>query len=134
MKLAAQNAQAEVKHLQQQLGSLKSKAADTARQLSAARTAAHEAQQELAAEQQCMQQQAAVMDELRTELEKARRCGEATDSAHEFAWPWVWVVSGSYSMVCSCSCSCKTRCWYLCYGCSMAEDIYSSPLLQDVVS
>lgn len=75
VKLVAQSAQAEVQQLQELLGALKSKAADTARQLSAARTAVHDAQQDLSAEQQHAQRQASLMEELRTELDKARRCG-----------------------------------------------------------
>jgi hypothetical protein len=64
----------EVQQLQQQLASLRAKAADTARQLSAARTAAKEAGQGLAAEQARAQHQAGLLDELAAELDKARRC------------------------------------------------------------
>jgi chromosome segregation ATPase len=64
----------EVQQLQQQLAALRAKAADTARQLSAARTAAKEAGQGLAAEQARSQHQAGLLDELAAELDKTRRC------------------------------------------------------------
>jgi hypothetical protein len=71
----------EVQQLQQQLVALRAKTADTARQLSAARTAAKEAGQALAAEQGRSQHQAGLLEELGAELDKARRWALAAYTA-----------------------------------------------------